>query len=470
MVAVAPKIAQFWNVCRRTARRYPWLADGLLAVVVLALGLWLAAQSAPSHIRPTGPSLVMSMIGCAALVVRRSWPGAVLAVVLGCTVLVFILNLTPDDSPPLTFATGVALYSLAVYRSREAAWISALTSMIVLIPPALLQKQGVVAVVLGLSTWVVSATATGDAVRSRRAYIAAVEDRARRAEQSREEEARRQVAEERLRIARELHDVVAHHITLVKVQAAVASHMLYEQPAGADEALGHIRRASATVLDELKLLLYALRDTSEPVSTQPPAGLSQLPTLLSGFVAGGMSVALDVTGQSRELPALTDLAAYRIVQESLTNAHKHSRGARTSVAVGYGSGELRLRIHNTAGMPHPASGGTGQSPGTGPGRRFPGTGPTRKQPATGPAQHPAAQRGRGGHGLLGMRERAAAVGGHMQAGSDGEGGFVVTATLPVPEAPPPAPTASTFNGRRGSVTLQTATATPRTALVKVTPQ
>lgn len=406
----------FWEAGRRGSRLHPHLTDVVVALTTFACGVALATQNPASTSGLSGFRLAVGLIGCGALVFRRRRPVAVLGVILGCSSSVFVSLATVEDSPPLTLAAGVVLYSVAIYRSREMAWKSALCTTVVLLPPALLRNEGVVPAVVGLLTWVVAATAVGDSVRSRRAYVATVMDRVLRAEQSREQEARRQVAEERLRIARELHDVIAHHIALVKVQASVASHLLYKEPARADEALGHIRHASRTVLQELRSLVNVLRDTAEPASTAPAPGLARLPDLLASFEASGMPVSRRTAGTPRDLPALADLAAYRIVQESLTNAHKHARGAQTTVDIGYSHRELSLRVHN----------------------RIPAEADVDPMYATGPRggkgrEHPD----RGGHGIVGMRERMAAVGGRLRAGPDPDGGFVVTASMPVPEPPKP---------------------------------
>jgi signal transduction histidine kinase len=409
------------------SRIFGYGTDGLIAVVTFLLGILLSSLEPERNLKATTFSLVVSVIGCCALVVRRRWQLAVLVFLLGCETLVLVLAAEVRESPPLTLAIGVALFSVAVYRSREAAWISAACTAVVLMPEAALrQDQAVVQVLAGLGTWMVAATAVGDSVRNRRAYVIAVEERALRAEQSREREARRRVVEERLRIARELHDVVAHHITLIKVQAAVASQVLHQHPDQADEALGHIRRSSRIVLEEMGALVNVLRDDSEPASTQPASGLAHLPKLISGFEASGLPVTYVSAGSPRELPALADLAAYRIVQESLTNAYKHGRGGPATVEVGYRPRELRLRIHN----PVPAGGTAAARVGSG--SVTLGNRPSlRGRPGDG-----GPQLTRAGHGILGMRERAVAAGGHLLAEPDRDGGFAVVASLPLPPRRP----------------------------------
>jgi signal transduction histidine kinase len=251
---------------------------------------------------------------------------------------------------------------------------------------------------LGLIAWIGMAIAIGDAVRSRRAYVATIEERARRAEQTREEEAARRVVEERLRIARELHDVVAHHIALINVQAGVAGHMLREQPDVAEEALGHVRLASRTALSELSTLLGVLRQSGDSdAPTEPAPGLARLDTLIDTFVQAGLKIELTTSGQVRPVSSAVDVAAYRIIQESLTNAQKH--GAPTAVAVHLDHRPEAVHIEVTNHL-------------------------RRGDAQPGPSS---------GHGLVGMRERAASVGGTLHAGARPDGMFRVRAVLPRPE-------------------------------------
>ncbi|MGH9077847.1 MAG: sensor histidine kinase, partial [Acidimicrobiales bacterium] len=160
----------------------------------------------------------------------------------------------------------------------------------------------------------------GVAVANRRAYVASVEERARLAEQTREEEGRRRVDAERLRIARELHDVVAHSIATINVQAGVAAHVIDDRPDQAKDALVAIKAASKEALRELRGILGVLRSAEEPAVTSPAPGLAQVGVLVDAANRAGLATAVVTTGTPRPLPATVDLAAYRIVQESLTNA------------------------------------------------------------------------------------------------------------------------------------------------------
>jgi signal transduction histidine kinase len=229
----------------------------------------------------------------------------------------------------------------------------------------------------------------GIAMANRRAYMASIQDRA-------EQDARRRVDEERLRIARELHDVVAHTMATINVQAGVAVHVLSSRPEAAAESLQAIKAASKEGLKELRAILNVLRQADDADPTQPTPGTAQLETLIAGARQAGLETTFTVTGDQVPLPAAVDLAAYRIVQESLTNAIRHAGPATAAVSLGYHHDELRIDVTDT-GRGQSVSAATGQS---------------------------------GGHGLAGMRERAAAVGGTVETGPGPGGGFRVAARLP----------------------------------------
>jgi signal transduction histidine kinase len=222
-----------------------------------------------------------------------------------------------------------------------------------------------------------------------------VEERARRAEQSREEEAQRLVMEERLRIARELHDIVAHNLALISVQAGVAAHLMQSRPEKATAALGHVRDAANAAVDELGAVLAVLRQNGDPDRTTEPApGLDDLPALLDTVAAAGLPVRFRQDGPVRPLPAATELAAYRIIQEALTNASKHGAGG-ADLGLTYTGDGLTIAVTNPI-RPGPAG-----SAGT-------------------------------GHGLVGMRERAAATGGQLRAGPEPPDLFAVRAFVAAP--------------------------------------
>jgi signal transduction histidine kinase len=232
----------------------------------------------------------------------------------------------------------------------------------------------------------------GQAVRVRRAQKAMLEE-------NREHEARLRVHSERLRIARDLHDAVGHQVALISVQAGAMGYLLDTDLGKARESLAHIQRASEAALEELRMTVGLLRQPGDSEPTEPASGLGRLEELIGSFAATGLNVTCHVTGETRPLPEAVDLTAYRVIQESLTNTAKHAAGASVSVRLAFRPGVLALAVEDDG-------------------------------PGVSGNDH--AGNGQGGHGLIGMRERAAAVGGQVSAGPRGGGGFQVLAELPFP--------------------------------------
>jgi signal transduction histidine kinase len=249
----------------------------------------------------------------------------------------------------------------------------------------------------------------GDAVRARRLSVVALEERARALEAGREEEARRRVAEERVRIARDVHDVVAHSLASISIQAGMGAHLLDRRPEDARAALEAIKQASREALTELRATLDVLRDPgAAPRSPTPTAGLAQLPALLASVEQAGVAVRSITAGEGPPLDPAVDAAAYRIVQESLTNVMRHAGPCRVEVRATHSPADLCVEVVDdgagSAGAPAPGTPGSG-------------------------------------HGITGMGERAALVGGRVTAGPRGDGpGFRVRAVLP--RTVPPVPSGS----------------------------
>ncbi|WP_327246831.1 sensor histidine kinase [Streptomyces sp. NBC_01320] len=388
---------------RRWLRDHPLAFDGALAVAVLV------AMIVGSFTDPNGPSfgtrtpeagsVVLMVLAAAVLALRRRNPMAVLAATGGLSIVEFVLV---DPPAPVVMSAVIALYTVAASTDRPTTWRVGLLTMTVLAASAMVfgaspwysQEN------LGVFAWTGMAGAAGDAVRSRRAFVDAIRERAERAERTREEEARRRVAEERLRIARDLHDVVAHHIALVNVQAGVAAHVMDKRPDQAKEALAHVREASRSALNELRATVGLLRQSGDPEApTEPAPGLAVLDELVETVRRAGLPVQVACVDRRPPLPAAVDLAAYRVIQEALTNVRKHAGpGAKAEVSV--------VRVGGTAEVTV-LDNGTGSPEGAGAG-------------ADG-----------GGHGLLGMRERVTALGGALTAGPRYGGGFRVHAILPL---------------------------------------
>lgn len=313
--------------------------------------------------------------------------------------LVSPLGLLPT---PLTVVPAViSAYALAVRaepRATIAVLLPSAVSLVVLTPffEADFSWEDVSRLVTVTASPLVAAI-LGRSTQHRRAYLAVVEERARRAEESRDSAARRKVAEERVRIARELHDLVAHQITLANAQAAVAVHLFDTRPEQARTSLDELVTTTRQALDELRATVGLLRQTGDASgSVEPAPGLAQVPALLESFHRAGLDVSMHEDGAPRPLPLAVDLTAYRIIQEALTNVTKHADTDSAQVRRTWGRENLTITITN---------GGDGSRT-------------VQELPP--------------GYGLIGMRERATAIGGRLEASTRPEGGFHVIADLPFP--------------------------------------
>jgi signal transduction histidine kinase len=363
----------------------------------------IPAGTSAAH-TPTAALLLVVLAGLV-LIGRNQWPLAVYAVSVGAVTLYSALGYVNGAALLLPV---VAVYTLAtkVTPLRAIGW-AALAIAGLMTATGLNNAFGPT----GGDFWVIPgvigvACLGGIAVASRRAYVTSIQARA-------EQEARRRIDDERLRIARDLHDVVAHTMATINVQASAAAQLLTDRPETAAEALQTIRAASKDGLRELRAILNVLRRADEAEPTQPAWGGGGGPPARARDRAGlaGLPATLTVTGLPRPLPAAVELAAYRIVQESLTNAIRHAGQATATVTLAYRDADLLIEVTDTG-----------------------------RGPAQGAAREAdRAERGMGtGHGLAGMRERAASVGGTIEAGPRAAGGFRVAARLPVPRPKPPA--------------------------------
>ncbi|MBC9712314.1 sensor histidine kinase [Streptomyces sp. TRM66268-LWL] len=396
---------------------HPLAFDAALAVAVLAC-MVTASFVEPYGVHgphfgraPEAISVVLMVASAGALVFRRRAPLLVLILTVAATLVELT---TGDQRAPVMMAVVIALFTVASMTDRPTTWRFALPIMAVMTAAAMLTSKlpWYAQENLGVVAWSGLAAAAGDALRSRRAFIDAIRERAERAERTREQEALRRVAEERLRIARDLHDVVAHHIALVNVQAGVASHVMDKRPDQAKEALAHVREASRSALNELRATVGLLRQSGDPEApTEPAPGLARLDDLLDTFRAAGLPVELVHNDNGEQLQAAVDLAAYRIIQEALTNVQKHAgMGAKAEVSV--------LRVSRNLEITVLDNGGTGRGADTGAGASV----DEDDKPSPTPE---------GGHGLIGMRERVSALGGTCTTGPRYGGGFRVHAILPL---------------------------------------
>src|SRR5215211_7027700 len=317
------------------------LAAGVAAVQVV--GCWasegIGIGRSPDW-RPLDPlAYVLLVAGPLVLLLRRRWPARVLALTLACG-LAYAARTYPEG--PSQLAIYPALWTVALTLPRRTAWVAAAGTAVAVAGAELFLYGDTMfdGEPLYAAVTVFAAMWWGEAVRARRAYVAELRDRAERAERTREEEARRRVDEERMRIARELHDVVSHTIGVVSVQAGVASHLLQRRPDKAAESLAAIRQASDEALGELHAMLGVLRDRgggddgdggAAPLSPAP--GLGELDALVAQAAGAGVEVRVSLEGGPRRLPPAVDLAAYRVVQESLTNVVRHARASRAEITV-----------------------------------------------------------------------------------------------------------------------------------------
>jgi signal transduction histidine kinase len=383
------------------ARRHPH-ADLAIVAVVFVVTL-LTTEAGPTGGRLDATAVLIAAVASGALSARRRYPVLVLLVTTAAAES-YLVHYGGRNGEMLLVAPLIALYTVADLSSRRRALIASVLGVLafaglhmMIKPSSPLGADNVALAALGGL-----AVAAGNGSRNRRAYHAEVEQRAQHAEADREAEAARRVTEERLRIARDLHDAVGHQLAVIHVQANVATHALGETRPQAAEALVHIRTASNTALAELRDTIGLLRqpgDSCEP--GEPVTGMAGLDDLLTSFQRCGLTVTRQAHGAAHPLAPATDLTAYRVIQESLTNVSRHSGASRASVILTYRPDTLRITVHN---------------------------GGTRSARAV-------TRPGTEGHGLAGMRERVHALGGQLDAGHQPDGGFQVSATLPLPGRP-----------------------------------
>jgi len=357
--------------------------------------------------------VLLTAVGAAAMLRRREYPRSVAILTMADAIILAALGFVPTVLVlgPLM----IALYALADRTDRRTANTIAFTGIAVLAGTAVIAgpHQTIALTVISPAACLLLPVALGTTARVRRDFLAAVQARADHAERTREEEARHRVAEERRRIARELHDVVAHHLALANAQAGTAAHLVDSHPEQARKILADLSGTTSSALRELKATVGLLRDVDGPDAPLEPApGLAQLPALTAAFETGGLTVAVNVEGVQQPLSPGVDLTAYRIVQEALTNVTKHAATRLAHVRLAYANDRLTITVADEGGTVSPA--GVGAS-------------------AVGAGAVPAAATGASGRGfgLIGMRERALSVGGRLQVGRRPEGGFNVTAELPL---------------------------------------
>lgn len=364
-----------------------WVAD--LSAAALVLVLAFAPSRVGTYDLPGVETLVLAAGAALVLPLRRRRPLFVLAAVV---VLFGIAAAAGALNAGLALAVGICMFGVTNRRDRRSGLI--VTALTVVVVIALSLVAAVDPRVVQFALVVLVGAAAGDATRSRREYIVAMTERAERAEQTSEAEARRRVTEERLKIARDLHDAVAHQIAVISLNAGVASSAIEARPEKAREALATIRTAARTVLGEIGGLLDVLRADDGDVPAAPQPGLDRLDALVAQFAESGLEVTVRSEAALAQVPETVGRVAYRVIQEALTNAHKHGAEHRAHVLLSSTAEVLTLTVANPVGAEGEALGS--------------------------------------GLGLTGLRERVATVRGSVDAGPT-PGGWRVTARLPLDE-------------------------------------
>jgi signal transduction histidine kinase len=375
-----------------------WLAVALLSACA---ALIMLALSAGPYMHAPVKRLVLVAILCAPILLLRRWPLPVLAAVTTVNALVVAEG---NATLPFGIMLGFASYLAAIRLPRRISIAAALISAAALggallygaltVRHALVDVEAVEAYLPLIAGWF-----TGDSVAARRRYLAGLAEQARNEQAAEAERARQQVREERVRIARELHDVVAHTLAVITVQAGVGRRLMARRPEEASSALESIETIGRTAQEELRVVLALLRDEENRTANLAPAPrLLDVKDLVETVRASGTPVDLNMSGTDRPLSLALELTVYRVVQEALTNVVKHAPEARATVDLAVGDDEIRLAVTDDGGP----SGRTaaGQQPGP-------------------------------GHGIVGMRERIAAFGGQLEAEPLDGGGFWVAAQVPI---------------------------------------
>jgi signal transduction histidine kinase len=389
---------------REAIRRHPWWTDSLLA---LFLTLFSTASAIFSRTHAGHSVEVLEVVlvpfTTAPVALRRYRPLAVLAITVSAGAVILIFT----NQAQFPVGVLVALYTVASrcerpVSIRAARWVALPIAVGVLVSTGARPGRAIPELAVFAIAWVI-----GDNMRTRRAYLAELEARAERLEREREEKAERAVIEERTRIARELHDVIAHNVSVMVVQASAGEELFDRDPVRARESLSAVASTGRAALTELRRLLGVIRAEEGPeggAAYTPQPGIEYLEELVRQVQETGLAVELSVLGQPRELPEGVGLCAYRIVQEALTNTLKHADASQAEVSVRYVDDALELQVVDDGRGAPRAGNGDGEA---------------------------------GGHGLIGMRERVALFGGELTARPRGAGdGYEVRARLPLDEARP----------------------------------
>jgi signal transduction histidine kinase len=374
-----------------------FLADTAAALILFAITINVLTNENSRQGNPVGAGLIAlaAAVLCLPLVFRTRLP--LTAWTMSMLAMFWSSRAFPGHPilPDNYVVTGVIVYVLCLYAVavRCKTWVVVTTGVITVLGAAIIESQTLLTAIF-ISAIPVFAGVIVRYRRGSREQLAVVERR---------HEGERALLEERQRIARELHDVVAHHMSVIAIQAEAAPYKTADPPPELVESFADIRASALSGLNELRRVLGVLRSDRPDVAPQP--GLEDLDTLLESARTGGVTVTAGVTGTPRPIPEGVNLSAYRIVQEALSNAMRHAPGSAVQVRLFYGEAALVIEVRNSGGRP------AGDQPG-------------RAGLANG-----------SGHGIIGMRERATMLGGHLEAGPTADNEFLVTAALPLGASP-----------------------------------
>ncbi|MFF5204531.1 sensor histidine kinase [Streptosporangium sp. NPDC000396] len=405
----------FRTAARWLERLSPWAVDAGLASVLAGVALTeiaVNADCAGVTVSDTWWSVAFTVAITFPLSLRRRHPFAVM-VAVGVPAAVYNVVDIPPDPYTLTFAILVAVYSVSAYARRPLAVAAAVTTaaVLVLMNLPVMPDENDFADVVNQFVLLGGGWIAGQNTRYRRRQARLLRERAERAEREQQERGRVAILEERGRLAREIHDVIAHSVGVIAVQAGAARAVAEQRPDRARETLATIEKVSKDTLVELRRALGALRATGQETDLRPAPGLAALDELVEKVRGAGVTVSVREQGERRDLPPGVDLSAYRVVQEALTNTVKHSGSPTAHVTIRYGASSLEVRVTDDGG--------------SSPARALAGVG--RGSQGGG---HVAGGHGTGGHGLIGMRERVAMLEGEFEAGAT-ETGFAVRARFPL---------------------------------------
>jgi signal transduction histidine kinase len=385
---------------RAAVNQRPWLAIAVLAGCTALAALAISAAHTPAP----GQRIPVVMAACGLIVALRRWPSPLLAITAAAVAMVMT---TGGASLPFGILLGVAVYLAASRLPRRTSIRAAVTVAAVLgvgllysalaVPRSALLLEAIAGYSPLVAGWFV-----GDSVAARRRYVAGLAEQAERERAAEAERARQEVREERVRIAHELHDVVAHTLAVITVQAGVGRRLMDKRPEEASAALESIETIGRTAQDELRVVLGLLRHEEAATALAPAPKLVDLKELADNVRVSGTPVELRTSGTDRPLSPALELSIYRVAQEALTNVVKHAPGARTRVDLAVSPGLVRLEVADDGGSAQ-------RPPGGGEGAAAPGT----------------------GHGIVGMRERVTAFGGWLIAEPLPGHGFRVLAEIPV---------------------------------------